>query len=272
MIIQSGQDMDGYIFLASKQNWYPLDYINGAKFSLRDTYFQGFGRIQLDQVLGNRTKVAIFSNENPGLATGEYDETCIEVIDDGSSSSSSNTVKFTLVWTDPPSSPAARVNLVNDLDLMVVREQDQQIFLGNGLRSIIGSVTDEPDTLNNVEQLTFVGPDIVPGAKFNIIVQGSLVAQPNQPYALVVSGNVKATTGCKPWINPEDAEAMATRKKLRTLYITIFALGASNLILVPLLGLSTIYLWVQAKRRGLRFRNDDSESLSAYSIINNDSL
>ena len=27
---------------------------------------------------------------------------------------------MTLVWTDPPASPAARVQLVNDLDLMVV--------------------------------------------------------------------------------------------------------------------------------------------------------
>jgi hypothetical protein len=120
------------------------------------------------------------SPNDPLISTNEKHEYCIHVISD------KKPFKVTLVWTDYPSSPAAKVNLVNDLDLVVVGPEGRA-FLGNGAQSVIGNTRNSPDNVNNVEEVSFDGP--APGY-YTVAVHGSNVLKGPQAYALVITGNI----------------------------------------------------------------------------------
>lgn len=95
-------------------------------------------------------------------------------------SGTGNDLKVTLVWTDPPASPAAGISLVNNLDLTVVDAASGEVFCPNNLG--------RPDAVNNVEQVIVPVPSA--GRSFLIHVAGTLVPQGPQEYALVISGNI----------------------------------------------------------------------------------
>ena len=96
-------------------------------------------------------------------------------------------LKVTLAWTDFPSTPAANPHLVNDLDLIV--EGPAGTFLGNvfaGGSSVAGG---GPDRRNTLEQVLLPVP--APG-KYTVTVRSFNVPAGPQPFALVVTGEVKA--------------------------------------------------------------------------------
>ena len=65
-------------------------------------------------------------------------------------------LKITLVWSDFPSTPAASIHLVNDLDLRV--DGPNGGFWGNSYRNGASwDLGDTPDRLNNVEQVLIDG-------------------------------------------------------------------------------------------------------------------
>jgi hypothetical protein len=84
--------------------------------------------------------------------------------------------KVTLVWADAPGTVAARVALVNDLDLEVYDSEGIQYFPNN---------LNSRDNINNVEQVIVSGLK----GKFTVRVVGKAVPLGPQPYALVVHGN-----------------------------------------------------------------------------------
>lgn len=143
---------------------------------------QGFGRIQLDQVLlldsittfGNLflVDVALPPNNAGGLTTGGADRICLNV------TSGARFIKATLVWTDPPSSPTSGLILVNNLDLVIIdstgKEWKTNTVSDGGL-----------DAVNNVEQVMISNP--APGY-YGLIVH-ALHAPTLQSYALAVTGD-----------------------------------------------------------------------------------
>jgi len=74
-------------------------------------------------------------------------------------------LRVTLVWTDPPGSPAAAVKLVNDLDLIVTNTDTKEVFFGNmieaGNNFSTPWLTNGPpllDVVNNVENVYLFPP------------------------------------------------------------------------------------------------------------------
>ncbi len=146
----------------------------------------GWGRILLDNVLffpGDARRTVVL-DESDGVATGEAREYSIDVTDAG------QPLEITLVWTDPPSTPTAGTNLVNDLDLVV--EEGATTYLGNvwsGGQSVTGG---SADALNVEENFLRTSP--VAGT-YVIRVEGSNVPFGPQPFAIVVTGGVGGSTG-----------------------------------------------------------------------------
>ncbi|HEY6177695.1 MAG TPA: S8 family serine peptidase, partial [Kofleriaceae bacterium] len=144
---------------------------------------QGWGRVLLDNALffdgQTRQLVAIDDRGFPQGSAGQERRFAVQV-------DAGQPLRATLAWTDFPSTPAASVNLENDLDLEVTGPSG--IFLGNVFaagQSISGG---SPDRLNNVEQVLLADP--APGL-YRITVRAFNVPSSAQPFALVISGGVQ---------------------------------------------------------------------------------
>jgi subtilisin family serine protease len=97
-------------------------------------------------------------------------------------------LKVTLAWTDFPSTPAASINLVNDLDLEVVGPIGT-LWRGNvftGGASTTGGLADRRNTL---EQVLLTAPA---AGTYAVTVRSFSVPSGPQPFALVVSGDFVA--------------------------------------------------------------------------------
>ena len=108
-------------------------------------------------------------------------------------------LSLTLVWTDPPSTPQAAFNLVNDLDLIVQVPaplgpltaygnncQAPQVSPPFDCSGNATAVNQVPDTINNVEHIVINAPGAL---TFTVIVRGSSVpVSAPQPYSLVATG------------------------------------------------------------------------------------
>jgi hypothetical protein len=133
---------------------------------------QGFGRVNLAATVsaGGPTKGLQYWDEDKTLDTGQESKFTVGI------QSPANTMKITLVWTDPPGD-----SLQNDLDLIVTTATGA-VALGN---AALGS--DVPDRTNNVEQVTLT--NMQPG-NVTITVRAFRIAVHQQSFALVVrSGN-----------------------------------------------------------------------------------
>ncbi len=142
---------------------------------------QGWGRVALDRALAFsgddfvlRVVDGTVAFETSASPPFQMD---LEVDD------SSVPLKITLVWTDPPSTPAAAINLVNDLDLSLTC--GHRTFLGNVFRAGKSVTGGQSDTLNNVEQVFLPLPR--EGA-CRIEVSAARIVEGPQDFALVVRG------------------------------------------------------------------------------------
>ncbi len=89
---------------------------------------------------------------------------------------SSQPLRITLAWSDPPASLSASRQLVNDLDLLVTGP-DGKRYWGNNIEN--------GDRINNVEGIILQNP-IVGAYRVEVQAHNAPVAQ--QPYALVATG------------------------------------------------------------------------------------
>ncbi|MGC8839531.1 MAG: S8 family serine peptidase, partial [Anaerolineae bacterium] len=154
---------------------------------------QGWGRVDLAaSLLPEAPRVVWFHDRKVGLATGQevrYVSTAARplVVTDGP-----DPLRVTLVWNDPPAAAAAALQLVNDLDLLVLGPGGE-VYWGNGGPG--------PDRVNNVEGVDLLRP--APGP-YQVVVRAYRVAVGEQPYALVVSGDLvgQATPTPEPTATP----------------------------------------------------------------------
>jgi serine protease AprX len=126
---------------------------------------EGFGRVNVGEVVASSGSVQ-FWDEGTQLDTGEEETRTVTVARAG------QTVKATLVWTDP-----AGAALQNDLDL-IVRAADGTERHGNVPANSTGF-----DRVNNVEQV--IWSDVSQG-DVEIITRANRITQATQSYALVV--------------------------------------------------------------------------------------
>jgi hypothetical protein len=143
---------------------------------------QGWGRVLLEDALyftGQARRLV--ATDDPGFPQGGagQDRTFVVEVAAGQS------LRATLAWTDFPSTPAASVNLNNDLDLEVFGPSGT--FLGNVLAQGQSTTGGAPDRLNNVEQVILPAP--LPGT-YTITVRAFNVPSSDQSFALVVTGGI----------------------------------------------------------------------------------
>lgn len=149
---------------------------------------QGWGRVLLDNALhlqGETQKLFIDDNA-AGFPNGSSGDTRTYQI----SVAAGQPFEVTLAWTDYPSTPAASINLVNDIDLEV--SGPDGTFFGNvfsGGQSATGGVADRR---NNVEQVLRTSPT---AGLWTITLRSFTVPQGPQPFALVVTGAIAQCAG-----------------------------------------------------------------------------
>jgi subtilisin family serine protease len=152
---------------------------------------QGWGRVLLDNALffsGDVRKLWA-KDDATGFATGSTNEDRTFTF---TVNSASAPFKVSLAWTDFPSTPAASVNLVNDLDLIVTGPTGT-VWRGNVFASGQSATGGTADRKNNLEQVLLNSPAT---GTYTVTVRSFTVPSGPQPYALVVTGDV--TTGSAP--------------------------------------------------------------------------
>ncbi len=125
---------------------------------------QGWGLVNLKKSL-YPDGGSIYFADNIELQTGDVVEKNYYV------NSSTSPFKTTLVWTDYYGTVFAKKELVNDLELSVVKP--------DGTENVVN------DTINNVEQILFQEPEV---GWYTVKVKGRSIPMGPQPCALMVSG------------------------------------------------------------------------------------
>jgi hypothetical protein len=148
---------------------------------------QGWGRVLLDDTLffTGQARTLVVADD-PGFAQGAAGQTRTFTVQ----VTAGQALRTTLAWTDFPSTPAASVNLNNDLDLQVTGPSGT--FLGNVFANSQSVTGGTADRRNNVEQVTLLAPA---AGTYTITVRAFNVPSSAQPFALVVSGGVSTAAG-----------------------------------------------------------------------------
>jgi len=105
---------------------------------------EGWGRIDLEQTLAPGDGRSIWVDDRSTLAEGEFSEYKVSVKE------ANKELKAVLVWSDYRSSTSASKNLVNDLDLEVIKP-DGTTLLGNVFQNGRSQTGGNADRTNNVE-------------------------------------------------------------------------------------------------------------------------
>jgi subtilase family protein len=145
---------------------------------------QGWGRVLLENALffTGQTRKLWLTDTAAAFNTGSTNEDRTFTFTVGTGES----FKATLAWTDFPSTPAAAVNINNDLDLIVTGPTGT-VWRGNvfsGGNSTTGGTADRKNTL---EQVLLATPA---AGTYTVTVRSFNVPNGPQPFSLVVTGNV----------------------------------------------------------------------------------
>ncbi len=144
---------------------------------------QGWGRVTLDRTLhfaGQSRRLWVLDDPEGFSSGGGAAPRDVLFTVDGT-----EPLEITLVWTDFPSTPAAAVHLVNDLDLEV--SGPGGMLLGNVFAGGESAAGGTADRRNTVEQVLVSEP--APGG-YTVRVSAWNVPAGPQPFALVVSGAI----------------------------------------------------------------------------------
>lgn len=149
------------------------DGVNDNDFPIPNVH-EGWGRIDLVNATDN---TAAWVDNTAGLATGASASYAYTV-------AGGAPFKVTVVWTDFPSTEAAALNLVNNLNL-VVTAPGGAVYRGNVFSGGWSQTGGSADIVNNVEN---VYVQSAAAGAWTVQVSGASVPQGPQPFALVVEG------------------------------------------------------------------------------------
>ncbi len=170
------------VLLSTTASMAPGQYVVNGRQEIPDARpdsVAGWGRVDLGFLSMPAPYHLWIDDRRTGLSTGEsvrYTQSADRplVVTD-----SSQPLRITLIWTDPPASLSATRQLVNDLDLVVTGPDGRQ-YWGN---QVTGG-----DRINNVEGVILETPE--PG-EYRVEVRAYNVPIETQPYALVAAGPLK---------------------------------------------------------------------------------
>jgi len=146
----------------------------------------GWGRLNLDNVLyfpGDARRTLLVDGAE-GLLDNEYVEYEIQVTDPG------QPLSITLCWTDAPGNPAAAVQIVDDLDLVV--RHGGVTYLGNRMFNGVSLTGGARDSINVEEGVRVPTPG---AGLWTVRIEGRRVPLGPQPYALCITGGVGQGAG-----------------------------------------------------------------------------
>lgn len=190
----SDQDLATYRSISRAAQGYPNIYQGYGRPNLKNTL--RFNDNNSPRLLVPRDMNNNISFGDPQLSVGQKHVYEIVV-----NSVTSYLPKFTLVWTDRPSTSSAAPNLVNDLDLTVTLKSTTVTYFGNNevKPSVTGSATRNPateaDRISNVEQVILRTATV--GQVYVVTVTAHNVPSGIngfQAYALVMSGDISMTS------------------------------------------------------------------------------
>lgn len=153
---------------------------------------QGWGRVLLENALffTDQARRLWVKDDDTSFGTGSTNEDRTYTF---SVTSSSEPLKVTLAWTDYPSTPAAGVNLNNDIDLIVTGPGGT--YLGNVFSGGVSASGGSADRRNTVEQVLLSNP---PAGVYTVTVRSFNVPSGPQPFAVVASGAFSASCAGDP--------------------------------------------------------------------------
>jgi subtilisin family serine protease len=158
----------------------------------------GWGRLDLDNVLylPGETKRCLLADHTDGLGDQQFVEYEVRVTDP------EQPLGVTLCWTDAPGHPAAQVQLVNDLDLVVTN--GVETYRGNvyaGGSSVPGG---RRDSVNVEENIRIASPGT---GVWTVRVEAHRIPMWAQPFALCITGGVAGESGAIAFDRAEYAPA-----------------------------------------------------------------
>src|SRR6185295_8730646 len=144
---------------------------------------QGWGRVLLENALffTGQTRRLWVKDDAAAFATGSTNEDRTYTF----SVTAGEALKATLAWTDFPSTPAASVNLNNDLDLIVTGPTGT-VWRGNVFSGGSSATGGTADRRNTLEQVLLASPA---AGVYTVTVRSFNVPNGPQPFALVLTGN-----------------------------------------------------------------------------------
>lgn len=150
---------------------------------------EGWGRLLVDNALyfsGDARKLAVLADVRNagGFSTGQNTTYNLNV------TGSTEQLRVTLVWTDPPASASTGTAnaAINDLDLEVTAP-NASLYLGNVFSGGASATGGTKDALNNVEQVHVNAPA---AGVWTITVRAAAVNSGTQGYAVIATGEVVA--------------------------------------------------------------------------------
>jgi len=150
---------------------------------------EGWGRVLAGDslfFLGDTRKLFVEDVRNAdGLTTGAIQEHNLNIV------GSTERLKVTLVWAEPPAASGASIAYINDLDLEVVAP-DNTTYKGNVFSGGVSVPGGSADFRNNVEQVHINNPSPGPWTlrvKATAVNQGAILGNPTQGFALVATGD-----------------------------------------------------------------------------------
>lgn len=156
------------VLVHSAKDMYPGQYGEGQPYQEIKTHRpnsdQGFGRVDLAAVMDMKAPSTSLVDKQEGVSQDQEDVYNLE-IKEGQS------LLANLVYTDAPGSPNAKVALVNDLDLILVRPDGTEIA-----------------PLDHVNNLEVIELSALPAGMYQLKVRGTKVPYTltgKQPYALI---------------------------------------------------------------------------------------
>lgn len=148
---------------------------------------QGWGRILLDDVLyfPRDAKRLFVADERTGFSSPSDEpwEVTLDVLD------ASEPLRAVVTWTDEPSTPAASVNLINDLDLELVSPSGT-VYRGNAFTDGASAPGGTADRVNNLEAVRIEDPEV---GLWTMRVAPFAIPAPSQDFAAVATGRFPAS-------------------------------------------------------------------------------
>lgn len=167
MVIHGTVPTSGYCFKSKICNNYSSDHM----------YYEGWGRVQLDQVLHfDDSDFELFLYYGQIHKQKEKIIFKIPLI-------SAKAFKATMVYTDPPVSEASSNLLGNDIDMTITIEGSSTVYYPNEMNG--------PDHYNNIEQTKIPAGTISNGTVLIVTISRYNLVKKLQPFSIVFTGDFK---------------------------------------------------------------------------------